>query len=66
MGHFKIWSFLHYRSGTVNSKSFVGKDFLRIEWKYELIYACNSNSAKNFELEITLGLKLWIRNNFGL
>ena len=25
-----------YRSGTVNSKSFVGKDFLRIKWKFEL------------------------------
>ena len=27
--------FVH-RLGTVNSKSFVGKDFLRIKWKYEL------------------------------
>ena len=27
---------LHYRSGTVNSKSFVGKVFLRIKWKFEL------------------------------
>ena len=26
----------HYRSGTVNSKSFVSKDFLRNKWKYEL------------------------------
>ena len=25
-----------YRLGTVNSKSFVGKDFLRLKWKYEL------------------------------
>ena len=25
-----------YRSGTVNSKSFVGKDFLWIKWKFEL------------------------------
>ena len=25
-----------YRSGTVNSKSFVGKVFLRIKWKFEL------------------------------
>ena len=25
-----------YRSDTVNSKSFVGKDFLRNKWKYEL------------------------------
>ena len=24
------------RSGTVNSKSFVGKDFLRIKWKFKL------------------------------
>ena len=28
-----------YRSGTVNSKSFVGKVLLRIKWKFELIYA---------------------------
>ena len=28
-----------YRSGTVNSKSFVGKVFLRIKWKFELTYA---------------------------
>ena len=25
-----------YRSGMVNSKSFIGKDFLRNKWKYEL------------------------------
>ena len=25
-----------YRSGTVNSKSFVGKVLLRIKWKFEL------------------------------
>ena len=25
-----------YKSGTVNSKSFVGKGFLRNKWKYEL------------------------------
>ena len=29
----------HYRSGTVNSKSFVGKVLLRIKWKFELINA---------------------------
>ena len=27
-----------YRSGTVNSKSFVGKVLLRIKWKFELNY----------------------------
>ena len=27
---------LYYRSGTVNSKSFVGKVLLRIKWKFEL------------------------------
>ena len=26
----------HYRSGTVNSKSFVGKVLLQIKWKFEL------------------------------
>ena len=29
----------NYRSGMVNSKSFVGKDFLQIKWKFELICA---------------------------
>ena len=37
------WKFncknLFYRSGTVNSKSFVGKVLLRIKWKFELINA---------------------------
>ena len=28
-----------YRSGTVNSKSFVGKVLLRIKWKFKLTYA---------------------------
>ena len=27
-----------YMSGTVNSKSFISKDFLQIEWKFELNY----------------------------
>ena len=31
--------FLYYRSGTVNSKSFVGKVLLRIKWKFKLTYA---------------------------
>ena len=26
----------YYRSGTVNSKSFIGKVLLRIKWKFEL------------------------------
>ena len=30
---------LEYRSGTVNSKSFVGKVLLQIKWKFELTYA---------------------------
>ena len=34
-----IISNLLYRSGTVNSKSFVGKVLLRIKWKFELTYA---------------------------
>ena len=29
----------YYRSGTVNSKSFVGKVLLQIKWKFELTYA---------------------------
>ena len=30
---------MNYRSGTVNSKSFVGKVLLRIKWKFKLTYA---------------------------
>ena len=33
-----IRGFCKYRSGTVNSKSFVGKVLLRIKWKFELNY----------------------------
>ena len=43
-----------YRSGTVNSKSFVGKVLLQIKQKFELTYACNSNFHQNFKLEISL------------
>ena len=32
-----------YRSGTVNSKSFVGKVSLRIEWKFEFKLAKTLN-----------------------
>ena len=35
----KINEHFCYRSGTVNSKSFVGKDFLLIKWKFKLNYA---------------------------
>ena len=31
-----IWTISNYRSGMVNSKSFVGKVLLRIKWKFEL------------------------------
>ena len=34
-----IPSQIDYRSGTVNSKSFLGKVLLRIKWKFELTYA---------------------------
>ena len=44
--HFLCWveftkgvCHMWYRSGMVNSKSFVGKILLRIKWKFELIYA---------------------------
>ena len=47
------WNFftreLQNKSGTVNSKSFVGKVLLRIKWKFESI-----STTQNFELEITL------------
>ena len=32
----QVWVLLLYMSGTVNSKSFVNKDFLQNKWKYEL------------------------------
>ena len=43
-------SWIHqYRSGTVNSKSFVGKDFLPIKWKYELtVHFQHEMIAKTF------------------
>ena len=34
-----FFEFYWYRSGTVNSKSLVGKVLLRIKWKFKLIYA---------------------------
>ena len=37
--HFGQFATVYYRSGTVNSKSFVGKVLLRIKWKFELINA---------------------------
>ena len=44
-----------YRSGTVNSKSFVGKVLLRIKWKFELkVRPVIQILTKNFELEISL------------
>ena len=36
---YTLYNQIQYRSETVNSKSFVGKLFLRIKWKFE------SNSA---------------------
>ena len=30
------WHYWHYRSATVNSKSFIRKDLLQIKWNYEL------------------------------
>ena len=32
----ETWQNSNYRSGTVNSKSFVGKVLLQIKWKFEL------------------------------
>ena len=34
--HCGIFFVFMYRSGTVNSKSFVGKVLLRIKWKFKL------------------------------
>ena len=49
---------LESRSGTVNLKSFVGKDFLRIQWIFEF--------SPKLQIRNFFGLKLWIRNDFGL
>ena len=59
------WS---YRLGTVNSKSFVGKVFLRIKWKIRTIlytvirimYKTSNRIRNKFDL------KLWIRTYFEL
>ena len=37
--HRNVGPEMYYRSGTVNSKSFVGKVLLQIKWKFELNYA---------------------------
>ena len=39
---------MEYRSGTVNSKSFVGKVLLQIKQNFKLTKACNSNFDQNF------------------
>ena len=36
LGVIKYFSAYFYRLGPVNSKSFVGKVFLRIKWNFEL------------------------------
>ena len=39
----------YYRSGTVNSKSFVGKDLLQIKWNFELtVYFKHEMIGKHF------------------
>ena len=44
-----------YRSGTVNSNSFISKDFLRINWEYELtVHFKHEIIHRNFELRGTL------------
>ena len=51
-----------YMLGTVNSKSFVGKDFLQNKWKYELTVNFNhkmiakrfTESSNKVELRINL------------
>ena len=50
----------NYRSGTVNSKSFVGKDFLRNKWKYELtVHLKHEMIGKHFT-ETSNKVELWI------
>ena len=41
-----------YRSGTVNSKSFVGKGLLQIKWKFELTVNFKQRIRGNFELTV--------------
>ena len=51
---------MFYRSGTVNSKSFVGKDFLQNKWKYELTMHFKHEMKEN------ISQKLRIKWNFEL
>ena len=52
-----------YRSGTVISKSFVGKDFLRIQWKYELtVHFKHEMIGKHFT-ETSNKMEFHIRTN---
>ena len=45
----------YYRLGTVNSKAFVGKDFLQNKWKYGLTvyFKHEMIGTRNFELSGT-------------
>ena len=58
--------YVHYRSGTVNSKSFVGKVLLQIKWKFELTYALQFEFWPKLRIRNKFELKLRIRNYFGL
>ena len=53
-----------YRSATVNWKSFVGKVFLQIKWKFELtVHFKHEMIGKHFT---EMSQKLWIKWNFEL
>ena len=53
-----------YRSGTVNSKLFVGKVFLRIKWKFELTVPFKHKMIEQIFTETSL--KIRIKWNFEL
>ena len=55
-----------YRSGTVNSKSFVGKVLLRIKWKFELYYTLLFELCTKLRIRSKFDLKLRIRTYFEL
>ena len=58
----KSWSFCRniYRSGTVNSKSFVSKDFIQNKWKYELTVHFKYEMIGKHVTETSNKVELWI------
>ena len=51
-------TYLWYKSGTVNSKSLVGNEFLRIKWKYELTVHFKHEMTGKWKEDISQNLRI--------